>query len=95
MENKILSMLGLARRANKVILGLDNIIKYKARCKILVLAADASDRTKRNATDLELETISLQLTKAEIGRALGCEGVAVLGVTDSEFANAVRKLSQD
>lgn len=95
MENKILSMLGLARRANKVILGLDNIIKYKARCKILVLAADASDRTKRNATDLELETISLQLTKAEIGRALGCERVAVLGVTDSEFANAVRKLSQD
>ena len=64
-------MLGLARRANKVILGLDNIIKYKARCKILVLAADASDRTKRNATDLDL------------------------GVTDSEFANAVRKLSQD
>ena len=52
MQNRILSLLGLARRANKITIG-DNvlpILKTK-KYKFIIIASDASDNTKKRWID--------------------------------------------
>lgn len=93
MENKILGMLGLARRAGKVTLGFENVQKLK-KCCLVLIAADAAERTVRHTKELGLETICLDSTKNVLGKALGAGQVSVLGVTDPGFADAIRKLSE-
>ena len=94
MNPNFMGMLGLARRANKVILGFDQVSVQVPKCKLLVAACDASDRTKRNIDRLGLRVIQTDMKKVDMGTALGVGSCAVLAVTDDGFADALISRSQ-
>ena len=101
MENKrILSLLGLALRGGNLAVG-EEPVEAAARARdarVLLLAADAAENTRRRAEHFALAGQCLGLrtpfTKEELGRALGRTSVALAAVTDTGLAGAVvRRLS--
>lgn len=97
LNDKILSFLGLARRAGKLILGNDAAIesvKKKKACLIL-LAGDISENTGnkavKTAEEYNIEHIKLDRTKEQIMYALG-KYSAVMSVIDKGFAERIKVL---
>ena len=97
-NEKVLSLLGLAARAGKVKSGgfsTENEIKA-LHAYLVVLAADASDNTKKKFTDMcswykvPLEVLSC--SKEELGHRIGKEMRTSAAVTDEGFAIALLKL---
>ena len=94
MDN-ILSFLGLALRGAHLVAG-EEPVAAAARAKdvrLLLLASDAAEGTGRRARHLaeagDCLLLSVPYRKAELGAALGRGGVALLGVTEIGFANAL------
>ena len=83
--DKLLQMMGLARRANLLLAGeevvADAIAAHKAR--LVLLAADASERTGKKIRQMAGETPA---EKDALGAALGKESCAVAAVLDGGFA---------
>lgn len=100
-HNNILSLLGLALRGGNLVLG-EEPVEAAARARdarVLLLAADAADntrrRTERFADAGQCLWLRLPFTKAELGRALGRTSVAIVAVTDIGLASAaVRRLAE-
>ena len=100
MRDKLLAMLGLARRAGKLYAGYDLCVE-KIRAGQVALAAaaeDISDKTFKNllfeAERKGVKTIRLSAKMEEIGKACGVRaGIAV--ITDNGFAEAVMRLYED
>lgn len=99
MTDKALSMLGLARRAGKLLYGSENVVMSARQGKVslAVMAGDASERTKKLLTN-KCKSFSVPLyeysTKEELGKALGKSDISALGVSDRNFAKAIKdKLS--
>ncbi len=97
--NNILNFLGLMKKAGKLAYGDEAC--YDAvrtgRAKALLIASDASpnliNRAKGYAGEIKGELITLPVTKAELGRLLSRESLAVAAVCDKKFAQAlIRKL---
>lgn len=95
MSDKILSMLGLMRRANAIEIGEINsgsAVK-SGKAKILLLASDASDNARHRAEGFVFghNTIltDLPYTKEEISMNVGVNGCSMAAVTDIGFANAL------
>ena len=101
-NDKLLSMLGLAKKAGKLSLGHDAVIDAVARGKAqaVILAADASDRLEREMKrevafqNSTANVIKVQFTMADIGKALPHK-VGVVSVNDASFAGAVLKLYEE
>lgn len=102
MENKrILSLLGLALRGGNLAVG-EEPVEAAARARdarVLLLAADAAENTRRRAEHFALAGQCLWLhtpfTKEELGMALGRTSVALAAVTDTGLASAVvRRLAE-
>ncbi len=91
MEQKFYSFLGLARRAGKVLLGYDMLERYKGKIYAAVTASDAAERTIRNIERLcaDVECVSCDCTKAELGKLLGVREVSVAAITDKGFAEQI------
>ncbi len=89
MTDKFKGMLGLCRKAGKIVPGAELVEKSKKKCLLLVCAGDASDRTKATVGALGIKTIYTDMTKQELGAALGMGNVAVVGITDAGFAAAI------
>lgn len=94
-SNNILSLLGLALRGHNLVVG-EEPVEAEARAKdarLLLLASDAADNTRRRVEHFALagQCIWLQLpfTKAELGRAVGRPSTAIVAVTDIGLAAAV------
>ena len=92
--NGFLGMLGLAKRAGKVVTGEDKCSKAikSGGAKLVIIATDASSNTKKAVADScnyygvrYIETAS----KAELGKYTGAENRAVVSVDDSNFAKAI------
>lgn len=100
-SKRILSLLGLALRGGNLAVG-EEPVETAARAKdarVLLLAADAADNTRRRAEHFAEAGQCLWLrapfTKEELGRALGRTSVAIAAVTDIGLANAVvRRLAE-
>lgn len=99
MDNGLIGLLGIARKAGKTQVGEESVSAaakaHKAR--VLLLASDAGDRTCRRAQQLSDEgncpLLPVPLTKGELGGALGRGECAILALTDVGLAAAaVRKL---
>ncbi|MDF2684853.1 MAG: ribosomal protein L7Ae family protein [Clostridia bacterium] len=86
MNNKFIGMLGIARKARKVILGYDNIIKNKRAVLLLVLSDGAADRTKKNVEALDKQVLKVDMTKTELGKVFGAGEVSVAAITDDGIA---------
>ena len=96
MNNKALSMLGIATKAGKTATGefsTEKAVK-EGSAYLVVVAGDASDNTKkkfRNMCDYYQVTYRVFADKNSLGNACGKEFRASLAVTDGGLANAVIK----
>ena len=100
MSEKILRMLGLARRAGKIVLGseaaADAVRSGKAH--IAFVATDSSDRTKKL---LNNKCTSFHVTLYEfsdcdtLGERLGKSAVSALAVVDKSFAKAISDIFEN
>lgn len=98
---RVLSLLGLALRGGNLAVG-EEPVEAAARgrqARVLLLARDAADNTRRRAEHFALagQCLWLQVpfTKEELGRALGRTSVALVAVTDAGLAGAaVRRLAE-
>ena len=91
---KLLGMVGLAKRAGKISTGAfvcDKMIKTR-RAKLVILASDASDNTKKTVTDsckfYNIKLIELS-DMANLGHITGGGERAVVSVNDNNFAKAI------
>lgn len=91
MDGNLLPTLGLARRAGKLLLGVESIESYRKPVELLIYASDASPRVKRTLSARTEPSVSPDLTKEQLGRAVGCKQAAVIAVTDAGFAGILRK----
>ena len=96
MENKVLSMLGLATRARKLVSGEFSVEKAvkEGKAVLVLVAEDASNNTKKLFTNMcayYRVPIYFLCSKAEIGHAMGLEMRASVAVLDSGLAKAIEK----
>ena len=100
-SNHILSLLGLALRGKRLAVG-EEPVEAVARARdarVLLLASDAADNTRRRVEHFadagQCLWLRLPFTKEKLGRQLGRSSVAVAAVTDVGLAAAlVGKLAQ-
>ncbi|MCR4690282.1 MAG: ribosomal L7Ae/L30e/S12e/Gadd45 family protein [Lachnospiraceae bacterium] len=99
MEKKILSFLGLANRAGKVASGefsAEAAVKDR-KAKLVIIAADASDNTKKLFHDkssyygIPILTFG---TKETLGGAIGKQMRASLAILDEGFAEKLKEMIQ-
>ena len=99
--DKLLSLLGLAKKAGRLELG-EEPVGSAARVhgvRLLLLSSDAADNTARRARRFAQEgsclLARLPADKASLGRATGRSSCAMLAVTDTGVAAAIaKKLSE-
>ena len=94
-SHNILSLLGLALRGGRLVMG-EEPVEAVARgrdARVLLLASDAAAGTRRRVEHFAVAGQCLWLrvpfTKAELGRQFGRASVAVAAVTDVGLASAV------
>ena len=99
MENKskIFSMLGLARKAGKLVSGefmTENSIK-SGKARLVIISEEASDNTRKHFKDMcsyrNVPCVEFG-TKEELGHYTGSEMRASLALTDQGFADAISRL---
>ena len=100
MEHKVLSMLGLATRARKLVSGEFSVEKAvkEGKAVLVLVAEDASNNTKKLFTNMcayyqvPMYVIS---NKESLGHAMGKEIRASIAILDTGFANAIMKHMDD
>ena len=97
-NDRILSLLGLSLRGGNLAVG-EEPVDAAARAKdarLLLLAADSADNTRRRCEHMALAGnclwVRLPCTKEQMGRALGRNSVALAAVTNIGLAAALAKL---
>ena len=95
-QDKILNLLGIARKAGKLALGFTatSLALKKKVVAMVILAADTSPHTKEKIERLcRVHQIRLYYlaNQAELGRALGKTSQAVIGVLSPQIAAAFEK----
>lgn len=96
MNDKFLSLLGMARRGGRIGLGHDAVISSvtKNKAKLCVLSCDASERLKKeiqhacNYDNKNIPVILSKYTMMELSAAIGSKA-AVISVDDEGFAKAL------
>ena len=98
--DKVLGMLGLAKRAGKVESGefsAEKAVKtYQSR--LVILAEDASENTRKKFTDkasYRKIPVRIYADKERLGKATGTGERSVLSVNDEKFAESLVKLLDD
>ena len=84
MNDKVISLLGLAERAGKIASGefaAEKAVKT-GKARLIIVAEDASDNTKKKFSDM---------CKELLGHGIGKEFRASLAVLDGGFAKAIEK----
>jgi ribosomal protein L7Ae-like RNA K-turn-binding protein len=92
MANKVLSRLGLAMRAGKLVSGEEVVLKAIRSCdgKLVLLAKDASYNTIKKITDkcnCYGVPLLIGFTRFELGSAVGKPERVLFAVTDRGFAD--------
>lgn len=98
MNDKMMHMLGIARKAGKLALGTDaakeSIVKHK--CALIVMASDLSERTVRHfallTEEYGIKTLKTDITMDGIAKSVG-KKTGVIAVNDMGFANGLLALS--
>lgn len=95
MNDRVLSLLGLALRGGRLAVGEEPaaLAAKAGQARLLLVAADAAENTLRRAEHLAREGhclhLTLPFTKAELGGALGRGSAAIAALTDTGLAAAV------
>lgn len=97
MNDKILSLLGLCRRAGKLTIGNDAVIEniLSGDAKLVLMAKDISKNTLKGVLSAlrqnEIKYYTINRSKDELGSAVG-KYCAVLSVNDKGFAKKLIEL---
>lgn len=97
MNDRILSMIGLARRAGKVGMGADAVkgSLLEGKSRLVLVASDASAKTLKEARffceNARRECLLLRRTMDQIGAAVG-RRVGMISIEDDGFAKRIREL---
>lgn len=95
MKPKISGLLGLARRAQKLAVGLDDLSASMAnkRCRLVLIANDCSENSTKKANSLcshyKVASIEIDASKSQLGSILGLPEVAAIGICDKGFTKAI------
>ncbi len=94
--NRINRYLGLARRAGRIIPGYRSCVSaVKAgKIKFLIVAGDSSENTKDKFSSLcknRRVPMAVYGTVDELSAAAGYKGIGIYGITDNNFADAMKK----
>jgi len=94
MASNFLQTLGLARRAKKIIYGIEMVAANAQSVLLIMLSSDAGGAVARRAERLgqaaRAQVITLPHSSRELGQALGTQTCAVVGVTEMGFATTLR-----
>lgn len=94
MNNKVLSLLGLARRAGRLTCGFDSVCGSvrKHESRLLLISADISEGTlsKLKSEIGSAELVPLDCTMEQIDAAIG-KPVRIISVNDDGFAQRIRQ----
>ncbi len=96
-ESKVLGLLGLSTKAGKVCFGRDACIDLieKRKIKLVIVAVDASDRTKKDIKficDKNNTKICFYGTIEALSKAIGKNNKAIIGIKDENFAKQIEKI---
>ncbi len=98
MNDKLLSLLGIAKRAGKLTIGFDAAAASVKRGEsaLLLLSEELSDRSKRAVTELAqqygTEYVYSGRSMEETGHALGRKQTGIVSVNDKGFALKITAL---
>lgn len=100
MDDKLLNLLGLARRAGKITYGFDAVAKdvTLGKAVLVLLSCDIAEKTEQK-TRRVCQEFGVQLIKTdrkmdEIGWAIGRADTAVSALIDPSFAKRAAELSR-
>ena len=96
MQNKILSLIGIATKAGKTVSGEFSVEKAvkDGKAVVVVVAEEASDNTKKMFTNMcNFYDVPLYIygTKDELGNAMGKQMRASMAITDEGLGRALEK----
>ena len=97
MDNKVLNYLSLARKGGMAELGEEPVgaVSRTGKAYVVLVASDASDHTWRRAKSFvagtDQQCIRLDVTKDEMGFAIGRTSLAIAAITDVQLALALVK----
>lgn len=94
-EQKILNMLGLAKRSRNLVSGTNTLKLSLRKVKLIIVSDDISDNSFKEveflATQNEIKMISFNNSEA-LGMAIGKEMTKVIGITDIGFSKKILEL---
>lgn len=100
-EQKILSYMGFAAKANKIVYGkqgLRNYIRSFQRKKVILIPKDTGSRVKldviKHCQIFDVPYIELNYTKSDLAKALGKQNISVIGITDENIIEGILKMVQ-
>lgn len=100
MNNKILSLLGLMRKANKLVFGYDKSkqVIQSGKVDLVLVTKDISDHSyndiKKVSEDAKTKVMELPFTKDEINDFVG-KYAAIICVCDKGFSEKLTSLLED
>lgn len=99
-NHKIISLLGLAQKAGKLVSGEVSVAKAvkTGKAQLLLIAGDSSEPTKKGYRDMatyyQVPLYEI-LSKQELGECIGKVQRAAVAVVDTGFSKALMKLLSD
>lgn len=97
MNDRLLSMLGLCRRAGKLVMGADPVAEAMITGKafVVLMASDFSRSSKKNilkaSRQSSVKAFEINRTKDEVGFAIG-KYSGVVAITDRGFSDKIQEL---
>lgn len=96
-NSKVLRLIGLAMRAGKIKFGSDSCIEsiMQNKVKVILIAKDASERTKTNFKKLCINRkvpIYEEFEEYDLSHAIGKQNKVVIGVCDDNFSKEIIKI---
>lgn len=97
MDDKLLGLLGIARKGGKLMIGFEMCSEAieKSRAKLIIVASDTAKRTEKElrfkAGERPVEIIRISADKFNLSRAIGTSA-GVIAVCDEGFAKRASEL---
>ncbi len=93
-KEKVYGMLGLAAKAGKITFGAEATKEaiLKRKVKLIIVAEDASDRTKSKFMELAKQSnipVYIIMNIDYLSKSIGKKNKAVVGLIDFNFSNAI------
>jgi len=100
-EQKILSYMRFASKANKIVYGkqgLRNYIRSFQKKKVVLIPKDTGSRVKldviKHCQIFDVPYIELEYTKSILAKSLGKDNISVVGITDENITEGILKMFQ-